>query len=481
MSDGDQGDSESRRPTIDVSLRALLTLAWPVVLSRAALSVIGLCDALMTAPLGEDALAAATIGAMNTLTVMLLPMGVALIVQSFASQLHGQGDGAGARRYGWYGLILAGLAGLLGWAAIPLVEPVLGLMAYEPSVSALMGEYIELRLIAVATVIGYEAIGAWYGGVGNTRVQMVGSLLMMVVNVALNYLLIEGHLGAPALGVRGAAIASVVATSLGCAVLVGSFLFGLWTPDAATGGRGEPGEGLGGLSWQEFGRMVRFGLPNGINYLLEFAAFMIFVDFIVADIDTVTVAALMVVIQVNSVSFMPAFGLASAGAILTGQAIGADQRDAVPGVLRRTMTATAVWQVSVGVIYVLAPATIMAAFAARDGEGASTSTPEIVEVGALLLALSAAWQLFDAVAMSFAETLRAAGDTAWPMWARLSIAWFVFLPVGYAGVVWLEGGGVAAVLSIVLYIALLALALGWRFRGGAWRSIEMTGDGPPVH
>jgi MATE family multidrug resistance protein len=441
------------------SLVALLTLAWPVVLSRSAQSVIGFCDALMTAPLGEDALAAATTGALNTFALLILPMGVVFIVQSFAAQLRGKDDLVGARRYGWYGLILAVLAGLVALACTPLVAPAVALMSYSDTVKALMVDYIELRLLSIMAVVGFEAIGNWYGGLGNTRIQMIGSVVMMVANVALNMLLIEGRLGLPAMGVAGAALASTISSWIGF-VLV----FVLFLRRHAVGELTESR-----LRLDEFVRMLRFGLPSGLNWFLEFAAFLVFIDWIIADIGTVVVAAMMVVFQVNSVSYMPSFGLASSGAILAGQEVGRGHHDEVPKILRLTMATAVAWQVSVGLYYLLFPTFIMQMFAPRGNE-----SPELVRVGAPLLALSAAWQLFDAMAMSFSEILRAAGDTAWPMWARLIIAWVLFLPLSYVSVIVLEGGGLAAIGCMIAYLAALAGVLALRFRAGVWRSIELT-------
>ena len=452
---GGAGES-SGRPR----LAALLSLAWPVVLSRSAQAVIGFCDALMSAPLGEHALAATTTGSLNTVAILILPMGVAFIVQSFAAQLSAKDDMDGAQRYGWYGVLLAALAGLFALALTPLVPAAIELTAYSPEVKQLMGGYIELRLLAVAAAVGFEAIGNWYGGLGNTRMQMAASLVMMVVNVALNALLIEGRLGFPALGVEGAALASVIATWTGFGVLAVLF----WR-DAS----GSLRAALQPSRVGEFVRMLRFGLPHGLNWFLEFSAFLLFIDVIVAEVGTVTVAAMMVVFQVNSVSYMPSFGLASSGAILAGQAVGRDARDEVPGILRLTMSTAAVWQATVGLLYLLVPGTIMGWFAPR-GE----ATPELVSTGATLLALSAAWQLFDAVAMSTGEALRAAGDTAWPMFARLLLAWIVFLPASYVSVVMWEGGGIAAINCLILYLAMLAAVLVLRFRHGAWRRIELT-------
>lgn len=442
------------------SFAALLALAWPVILSRSAQSVISFSDALMTSPLGEDALAAATTGALNTFALMILPMGIVFIVQSFSAQLFGKDDLLGARRYGWYGLILAALAGIVALACVPVVAPAIALTSYSDVVQASMSDYIELRLLSVAAVVGFEAIGSWYGGLGNTRVHMLGSLLMMVLNVALNALLIEGRLGCPALGVQGAALASVAASWIGFGLLLVLFLrrWGVALPGASSR-----------LRVSEFVRMFRFGLPSGLNWFLEFAAFLLFIDVIVADVGTVVVAALMVVLQVNSVSYMPSFGLASSGAILAGQAIGRGRHDDVPISLRLTMATAAVWQVAVGCFYLAFPAMVMQWFAPRGDD-----SPELVRIGAPLLALSAAWQLFDAISMSYSEVLRATGDTAWPMWARLIIAWVLFLPLSYVWVIELDGGGMAAIGCMIVYLAVLAGLLALRFRGGAWRGIELT-------
>ena len=442
------------------TLIALLSLAWPLVLSRSAQAVIGFSDALMTAPLGSDALAAATTGSLNVMSLLFLPMGVVFIVQSFAAQLGSKDDLAGARRYGWYGLIVALLAGLVSLACTPAVAPLVARMAYSEAVKLMMSDYIELRLLSVMAVVGFEAVGNWYGGLGNTRLQMIGSFVMVVLNVGLNAVLIEGRFGAPALGVQGAALASVCASWTGFVVVLSIFLRD--ARRAQTPAR-EP------LKIHEFTRMLRFGLPNGFNWFLEFAALLLFIDVIVAELGTVTVAAMMVVFQVNSVAYMPSFGLACSGAILSGQAVGRARHDEVPKIVRLTMSTAAVWQLSVGLVYVLIPATVMLWFAPR-GE----ASPELVRVGAPLLALSAAWQLFDAIAMSLGETLRAAGDTAWPMFARLIIAWALFLPAGYVSVIVFEGGGLAAVACMVVYLATLAGVLALRFRAGVWRDIDLT-------
>ena len=458
---------QEQTPTPGFKLKVLLTLAWPVVVARSSQAIIGFSDALMTAPLGEVELAAVTTGAMNTFTVIIFPMGLVFIGQSFAAQLVGKGQVAVAVRYAWYGLAIAAASGVLAIAAIPLVGPTLGLLDYEPAVLRLMTDYLDIRLLAVGAVVATEGLGNWYGGLGNTRLQMMAGLVAMVLNVPLNWILIHGHLGAPALGVRGAAMASAIATWAGLAVLVFAFARRIAVPASST----RPHK----LRLSELGRMIRFGVPHGLNWFLEFAAFAIFINIVVAELGTVVLAAMMVVLSVNSVAFMPAFGVSSAGAILTGQAIGRGELGLVTRITLKTLAVTVSWQGAVGLVYLLAPEFLMSGFAASTAGSA-----ELVKIGGVMLALSAAWQLFDAAAMTFGEALRSAGDTTWTLWARVVIAWLLFTPAAFVAVRFADGGHVAAMMCVIGYLGALAITLACRFASGAWKDIDMTGIEPAV-
>ena len=314
-------------PRSRASLGTLFQLAWPIVLARATQSVVGFCDALMVAPLGEDALAAATTGAFNALAIVFLPMGTVFIVQSFAAQLRGRGQVEAVPRYAWYGLILAAIAGAIALVSLPAVPWTLAQFEYSPTVHALMSSYLQIRLVSVGLVVGSEALGNWYGGLGRTRPAMFAGLLTMVVNVAGNYLLIEPRLGLPGYGVQGAAWASVLASGVGFLALLIPFLRGV--------GYDKPKRPLE-LRWTELLRVVRFGLPNGINWFLEFVAFLLFINLFVAQLGTTVLAAFTVVLQINSVAFMPAFGFATAGAILVGEAIGRAAHEEVWPAVRLT-------------------------------------------------------------------------------------------------------------------------------------------------
>jgi MATE family multidrug resistance protein len=179
-----------------------------------------------------------------------------------------------------------------------------------------------------------------------------------------------------------------------------------------------------------------------------------------------TVAALNVVLAVNSLSFMPAFGLASAGAILAGQAIGAGERERVWPQVKVTLICNMVWMGTIAVVYLVFPHAVLSLFDSERGG-------RMAAIGASMLAISAAWQLADAIGMTLSEALRAAGDTAWTAAVRLTVAWLVFVPSAYLVVSRWHGGPDGAMLCLVGYIALQAGLLAWRFRSGRWKQIQL--------
>ncbi|HSK04129.1 MAG TPA: MATE family efflux transporter [Kofleriaceae bacterium] len=441
-------------------LRPLLLLALPMVLARATQSVMTFADALLVKHLGTDAIAASATGGFNVFLFAILPMGIVFIVQSFVAQLVGRGDAADAPRFAWYGLGISAAAGLLALALIPGIGPALELTDYSPAVRAQMTEYMAIRMYGVAAIVAVEALGNWYGGLGNTWMALVASLISTAVDLFLNWVLIFGNLGAPEMGVNGAALSSTIGSWVGFAFLAVAF-YRRW-------GGAPRGRGRLGLSLRELSRVIRFGLPNGMNWFLEFAAFqLVFVNFVFSGLGDELVAALNVVIAINSVSFMPAFGLASAGAILAGQAIGRGARDAVWPQVKVTLLVTMTWMGAIGVIYIALPVPLMDLF----NEGGSKAA--LVTTGATMLAISAAWQLFDAIGITLSETLRSAGDTFWTAAMRFVLAWILFLPASFYVVFELDGGALGAMACLVGYLALLAGAFAYRFRSGAWRHIEL--------
>jgi MATE family multidrug resistance protein len=360
--------------------------------------------------------------------------------------------------------LLALLAGVLAAALIPFIPSAVARLGHAPAVAVPMADYIAIRLLGVGAIVGTEALGNWYGGLGNTRAAMLAGVTAMLANVGLNYALIQPRFGLPGYGVAGSAWASTIASWLGFVLVLCGFVAGIGTV---------PGMRRLGLRATELARVLRFGLPNGANWFMEFAAFALFLNAVVGYLGTSALAAFNIVVQINAMSFMPAFGLGSAGAILVGEAIGRGAHDEVPGIVKRTGSVAALWMGSVGLLYLLLPGPIFGLFDPGDG-----SIDELLAVGTTMLGLSAIWQLFDAAGITLSESLRAAGDTTWCMAARVVLAWLLWMPLAWVAVRTFHGGASTVIASMIVYLAALALALGLRFASGRWREIDLVGHEP---
>src|ERR1043165_5608181 len=178
----------SSRPVMKSRLSMLLALAIPMVLARMTQSVITFADAIQVEHLGSQSLAATATGGLNVMGLVILPQGIAFIIQSFVAQLTGRGDRAETPRFAMYGLGIAAVAGLIGLVAIPAIDPLLSLTSYSPAVRHEMADYMTIRFLAIAAMVGTEALGNWYGGLGNTWMQMVAGVITMAVAVFCNWL-----------------------------------------------------------------------------------------------------------------------------------------------------------------------------------------------------------------------------------------------------------------------------------------------------
>jgi MATE family multidrug resistance protein len=172
---------------------------------------------------------------------------------------------------------------------------------------------------------------------------------------------------------------------------------------------------------------------------------------------------------------MPAFGVTSAGAILAGEAIGRRAHDEVWPTVKLTLAITGGWMLAVGLLYVVVPTFWIGLF--EPGDAADRT---LVDVGSRMLVLAAFWQLFDAAGMTFSEALRAAGDTAWCMAARLVLAWIVFTPLAWTAVLVFDGGVNTVMTTLIGYLALLSVAMAARFASGRWKAIDLVGTEAPV-
>jgi MATE family multidrug resistance protein len=235
------------------------------------------------------------------------------------------------------------------------------------------------------------------------------------VNVVVNWMLIQGKWGAPALGVNGAALATLISRIYMAALLVGvvfvherSRRSPLWHVQR----------------WIDRHRLLalwRLGLPAAMQLMLEVGSFAAATAFI-GRLDAASLAAHQIALNVASVSFMVPLGIASAGAVRVGHAIGRVDPHGAARAGWAAISIAAAFMACAGLSMILFPHALIGVFTTDAG---------VLSVGVSLLAIAAMFQLFDGIQVASTGVLRGAGDTHTPMVANLVGHWLFGLPLGY--------------------------------------------------
>ncbi|MEQ8493157.1 MAG: MATE family efflux transporter [Gammaproteobacteria bacterium] len=435
----------------------ILSLALPVIGGMVSQNILNLVDTAMVSrlPASDAALAAVGYGGFALFVAQALILGFATGVQATASRRKGQGRLA---ETAWFLnaalLIIVCVAPLLSLAvhhAAPALYPFIN---RDPRVIELGVPYLQIRAIGIVFVAMNFSFRGYWNAIDLTRLYMTTLVTMHAINIVLNYVLIFGHFGAPALGVEGAAIASVAA--LGCGTLF-YYVFGLRYAREHGFLRALPPRA-------DVVRLVRLSLPSGVQQLF-FAGGFLATFWIIGRIGTAEVAGANVLINLMLVAFLPGMGLGLAAATLVGQALGrGDADDAARwgwDVVRLALIAMGL----LGLPMVVMPATLVTAI--YDLE------PDTLALVLWPLRLVGLSMLFEAVGAVLQSALLGAGDARRVMLVAVTGQWLLFLPLAYlAGPV--LGHGLTVIWSLqVAYRALQAAVFSGFWLSRRWARIEL--------
>lgn len=437
------------------SVREVAQLAFPIVLTQMSQTVMHVVDSIFVGQLGPAQLGALGFAGIWLWTVFSLFNGCATGVQTFVSQCHGAGHDERCGRWAWQGF----------YAVVPITALALfGFVALAEPLFARLGTSAELREHALAYLrtrpLGFTGFAIWivlasfFRGLGDTRTPLVATIVANVVNIVLDYGLVLGRLGLPAWGIAGAGVATSIAEWVGVAVLSLAF---------ARRGLRRYGTRPVKPHAAEIRRFLRTGAPIGGQWVLDMSAFAIFTT-LVARMGTASMAATQAMISLLSMSFMQAIGIGLAATTLVGRYKGAGTLDAALRSLLSALKLAVGLAVGVAAVFLLIPESLI---------GLYTDDADVLALARPLLALGAAFQLFDALQIVLSGGLRGAGDTRWPFVAQTLLAWALRLPLVWLFAFHWEAGVVGAWYAEFAFILALASALAWRLRSGAWREVAI--------
>lgn len=420
----------------------LLRLAAPVTTVQVGMMLMGVVDTIMVGHVSSVDLAAVALGNLYFFTAVVFGLGTLLALDPVVSQAVGAADEEGVGRGLQRGILLAGVLSVGACLALVPAPRVLALLDQPPEVVPVAAGYAHAALPGVLPFYLFVVLRQTLQAMGRVAPIVWTVVLANVANVGFNWVLVYGNLGMPALGAVGAGWASSLSRGF-MAVGVLASAAPILLPYLR---KVRPGA----FRLRPLGRMLAIGAPIGVQFSLEFGAFAA-VGILMGWLGTTAMAGHQVAINLASLTFMVAVGVAQATTVLVGRAVG---RNDAPGARRAAggglllgvavMTATAL-------LFLIVPGPLARVYTSEAG---------VLAVAVLLIPVAGVFQIFDGIQVVATAILRGVGDTRAPMVIHVLGFWTVGLPValwvgfvrdvGAVGLWWGLVAGLASVATLLL-------------------------------
>jgi multidrug resistance protein, MATE family len=438
----------------------VLRIAFPLIVASSGHALRLFVDRVMLAHYAPASIAASMPAGLLSFTFMSVFIGIAGYAGAFVAQYTGAGQ---PRRTGlavWQAIYVA-LAGGVVVALIGHAAPwIFRCMGHAPEVQVEQITYFQTLAPFGVAGIGLAGINGFWSGRGHTRVVMSIELLCAALNVILNTALIFGRFGAPRMGIAGAALATGLSNVAGCALALALFL----RPANRAAFDTLPRRTFDGAL---FRRLLRFGFPNGLQFMLDLLAFNLFVMYI-GRTGPIELEAANIAFSLNALAFMPIIGMGATASILVGQGVGAGDTAFAQRAVRSAFLLGVLYNAIVGTALLFFPGAILTLFARAGDSGQATT----LAIAAVCLRYIAAYLVFDAACIIYSHAVKGAGDTKFTMWVGLAMSWgTLVLPCAIATRLGADNWVLWRIL--VIHIGIAACVFYARYRFGPWRTMRV--------
>lgn len=448
--------------------KQVFKIAFPLILSSSAFTLQMFVDRVFLMWYDRDAMSAAMLGGILNFVLFSFFLGTASYANTFVSQY----DGAQLKkRIGpavWQSIYFSIAAGLLIAAITFFDKEIIALVGHPPKIANY--ELIYFRVLNIGAMAGLvnSSLSCFLTGRGKTWTVMWVNFLQTAINIVLDYAMIFGKFGFPQWGIGGAALATVISSFVGSMIYFVIFI--------KPANRNNFGSSFFYIDLQLFGRLMKFGLPSGVQFMLDILGFSLFIIF-VGRINPLSFAATSMAFQINSLAFMPMIGFGIATSVLVGKAIGAGK----PHIAQKTTFSASYitfgYMIVVAICYIVLPNLFMLPFQLKAPQEEIEAMRPIVKQ---LLMFVAFYCIFDTGNIIFSAALKGAGDTRFVMYVSLVLNWLIMVIPSWASMKFLKGDArlYGAWLALTGYVCALAIVFLLRFLSGKWKNMRVIEKAP---
>ena len=428
----------------------MLALAGPVVLAEVGWVMMGIVDTIIVGPLGPAAIGSVGIGSILFLALAIFGMGLLLGLDTLVSHAYGAGRLDECHRWLLHGILLS-LIGAPVLTAVALVGILLlPSWGFPPEVLSLTVPYLHVITWSLLPLLLYASFRRYLQALGIVAPITFALVTANLINAVAAWALVYGHLGLPAMGTTGSAVATLISRIYLAAVLLAAVV---WYDR-------QHHISLFTITWRpkkrSLVRLLRLGLPAATQVTLELGVFAA-ASALAGRLDPVSLASHQIALNLASLTFMVPLGVASAGAVRVGHAVGRRDAQAASRSGWVALILGASFMSTAALIFIAVPRPLIGIF---------TSNEAVLVMGRRLLLVAAMFQLFDGLQGVSTGVLRGLGDTRTPMLSNLAGHWLFGLPVGYALCFWWGWGVVGLWIGLSLGLVAIGvfLVLTWRHR-----------------
>lgn len=442
-------------------IKELLVLAVPMIISTACDGIMTLTDRLFLARVGPEQMNAALCGGITIQMIMFFFIGLTGYSTALVAQYFGAGEKPKATIAAFQAIIVT----ILAWPVILLLKPLtihfFHFMNIPQSQIGYQVEYLNILAWGGLFTMMRYTLGCYFSGIGKTKIVMVATIVAMVVNVILDYILVFGKFGFPAMSVKGAALATVIGAFCAMIILIMAYLKHNNRIEFAVMKSFH-------FNWPIMKKLLYYGSPAGLEMFLNFTAFATMVALFHSRGD-VAATATTIMFNWDLVSFIPLLGIEIAVTSLTGRYMGAEK----PELARRSAISAVktgiFYSVVILALFVLIPETLVRVF---HPETPSSVFDEAVPIAVAMIRIASLYVLVEAVLVALIGALRGAGDTYFTMIASVSMHWS-FLPILYVALDVLKLSVPFSWFLLVLFFLVFCTVIIQRFRSGKWMKLRM--------
>lgn len=453
--------SVMKRWHADCGYADVLKLALPLILSTGAWSIQQFIDRMFLSWYSPEAIAASVPAGMLNYTFLIIFLGIGGYLATFIAQHFGAKQYKMVGKVVWQGVYLSIMAAFIVTSIVLFSESIFEIMGHEPAVQAQEIIYFDILCYGSIFAVLSSVFSSFFNGLGKTGIVLIANLIACALNVVLDYILIFGVFGLPAMGIAGAGWGTVISAI----ALIFIYLFFMM--------KKEHRKKFGLLSgWRiDFNlikRVLSFGTPNGIQGFIEIFGFTIFM-IIIGRFGLFQAAAANIVINIFTLGLLPLIGCSIAVSILVGQNLGQGKPEHAEYGAWSAMHIMLLYMGVLSCTYLFLPETFLIPFGLNQAD--SNSFAKISEIAVILIRFMAPYSMLCVVFNILSGAIKGAGDTKFAMGIMFfTSTFFQIIPV-YLIIEVFGGGLIAAWGSLNGFALACSILFLLRFRMGKWKSM----------